>query len=80
MHRWHLNASRNMGLLATLSARALKVAGNCFTGFFHHEPLIARDALQDFSTVMGLLEWIGHVKAAWIRPHCRVPLVVREKP
>jgi hypothetical protein len=24
-----------MGLLATLSARALKVAGNCFRGFFH---------------------------------------------
>ena len=33
--RQRLNASRNMGLVATLSARALKVAGNCFRGFFH---------------------------------------------
>src|SRR5258707_7750069 len=36
MHRWRLNASRNMGLSATLSARVLKLAGNCFRGFFHH--------------------------------------------
>ncbi len=35
MQRWRLNASRNIGLSATLSARPLKVAGNCFTGFFH---------------------------------------------
>ena len=30
MHRWRLKASRNMGVLATLSARALKVDGSCF--------------------------------------------------
>src|SRR5712671_3980961 len=35
-HRWRLNASRNIGLSATLSARALKLAGICFSGFFHH--------------------------------------------
>jgi hypothetical protein len=34
--RRRLNASRNMGFSATLSARALKFAGNCFRGFFHH--------------------------------------------
>ncbi len=28
--------SRNIGLSATVSARALKLAGNCFRGFFHH--------------------------------------------
>jgi hypothetical protein len=36
MHRWRLNASRNIGLSATLSARALKLAGNSFKGFFYH--------------------------------------------
>jgi hypothetical protein len=36
IHRWRLNASRNMGLLATVSALALKLAGSCFRGFFHH--------------------------------------------
>ena len=36
MHRWRANASRNMGLSAVVSARALKLAGNCFRGFFHH--------------------------------------------
>src|SRR6267154_968807 len=35
-HRLRLRASRNMGLSATVSARALKLAGNCFRGFFHH--------------------------------------------
>jgi hypothetical protein len=34
-HRWRLNASRNMGVLATVSNLALKVAGTCFRGFFH---------------------------------------------
>jgi hypothetical protein len=30
-----LNGSRSMGLVAMPSARALKVTGNCFRGFFH---------------------------------------------
>jgi hypothetical protein len=37
MQRWRLNASLNMGLSATLSTRALNDAGNCFSGFFHHQ-------------------------------------------
>jgi hypothetical protein len=28
--------TRNIGLSATVSARALKLAGICFSGFFHH--------------------------------------------
>ena len=40
---------------------------------WHHEPLIARDLSKDFANVMSLLEWICPSKAAWIRPHCRVP-------
>ncbi|HEU0081813.1 MAG TPA: hypothetical protein VFQ87_03000 [Bradyrhizobium sp.] len=47
---------------------------------FHHEPLIGRNNLSDFSGLMTLLEWISPEKAAWIRPHCRVPQIVRERP
>jgi len=46
----------------------------------HHEQLIGRDSLADFSNLMALLEWICPAKAAWIRPHCRVPQIVRERP
>jgi hypothetical protein len=46
----------------------------------HHEPLIGRDSLADFSNLMVLLEWICPAKEEWIRPHCRVPQIVRERP
>lgn len=46
----------------------------------HHEPLIGRDTLADFSNLMALLEWISPAKAGWIRGHCRVPQIVRERP
>jgi hypothetical protein len=47
---------------------------------WHHEPLIARNLSQDFADVMTLLEWICPSKAAWIKPHCRVPQILRQKP
>lgn len=37
MHRRDLKAVLNIGFSATVSARALKVAGNSLSGFFHHE-------------------------------------------
>jgi hypothetical protein len=46
----------------------------------HHEPLIGRDTLADFSNLMTLLEWICPAKAAWIKGHCRIPQIVRERP
>jgi hypothetical protein len=46
----------------------------------HHEPLIGRDSLADFSNLMALLGWICPQKAVWIKPHCRVPQIVRERP
>jgi hypothetical protein len=46
----------------------------------HHEPLIGRDSLGDFSNLMTLLEWICPAKAVWIRPHCRVAEIVRQRP
>jgi hypothetical protein len=36
MHRRDLKAARNIGFVATDSARALNVAGASFSGFFHH--------------------------------------------
>jgi hypothetical protein len=36
MHRRDLKAARNIGFVATVSARALNVAGASFGGFFHH--------------------------------------------
>lgn len=46
----------------------------------HHEPLIGRDTLADFSNLMSLLDWICPAKATWIKPHCRIPQIVRERP
>jgi hypothetical protein len=47
---------------------------------WHHEPLIKRDLSDDFRVVMTTLEWICPVKAAWVRRHCRVPDLLRQKP
>src|SRR6266850_4179927 len=46
--RCRANASRNIGLSATVSALALKLAGSCFRGFFHqwNEPPAHRDELD----------------------------------
>ena len=36
-HLLHLNAVRNIGFVATVSARALKVDGASLAVFFHHD-------------------------------------------
>ncbi|MEN9873284.1 MAG: hypothetical protein RL186_181 [Pseudomonadota bacterium] len=46
----------------------------------HHEPLIRRDLLQDHSRAMQVLNWLCPTKAAWLKPYCRAPIIVREKP
>jgi hypothetical protein len=46
----------------------------------HHEPLIGRNSLTDFSNLMMLLEWLSPPKAVWIKPHCRVSQIVRMRP
>lgn len=46
----------------------------------HHEPIFKRDLSKDFATVMTLLKWICPSTHAWIKPHCRVPMVLRQKP
>lgn len=37
MQRCDLNAERNIGFSASVSARALKVDGSSLSGFFHHD-------------------------------------------
>lgn len=46
----------------------------------HHEPLIKRDLSSDYQRVMTMIEWICPTKLAWIKPHCRVPSLLRTKP
>lgn len=47
---------------------------------WHHEPIIKCDLLAEYSVALELLGWICPVKATWVRPHCRVPALMREKP
>jgi len=46
----------------------------------HHEPIFKRDLSKDYQSTMEFLTWISPSKAEWIRPHCRVPEVLRQKP
>lgn len=46
----------------------------------HHEPIFKRNLSTEYSKCMEMLHWLCPEKAKWIKPHCRVPLVLREKP
>ena len=46
----------------------------------HHEPIFKRNLLSDYGKCMEALSWICPTKAAWIKPHCRVAAMMREKP
>ena len=46
----------------------------------HHEPIFQRDLSKDYATVMTLLKWMCPSTHDWIKPHCRVPAVLRQKP
>jgi hypothetical protein len=46
----------------------------------HHEPIIGLDLLKEYATISDLLAWICPIKARWLKPHCRVPELVRAKP
>ena len=47
---------------------------------WHHEPIFKRNLMDDYSRVMQLLEWLCPVKHSWIKPHCKVPQIMRQKP
>ncbi len=46
----------------------------------HHEPIFKRDLSKDFATTMTLLRWISPATHDWVKPHCRVPQLLRAKP
>jgi hypothetical protein len=46
----------------------------------HHEPIFERDLTRDFGAIMKLIAWVCPTTGTWIRPHCRVPTLVRAKP
>jgi hypothetical protein len=47
---------------------------------WHHEPIFRRNLSRDFSRCLMVLGWLCPTKATWIKPHCRVPALLREKP
>ena len=46
----------------------------------HHEPLIRSDISLMHSHTIKFLSWLCPQTVAWIKPHCHVPRIVREKP
>lgn len=47
---------------------------------WHREPIFKRNLSDDHRRVMQLLGWLCPTKLSWIRPHCRVPALLRLKP
>lgn len=47
---------------------------------WHHEPIIKSNLFGEYSSAMEVLGWICPTKATWVKPHCRVPTLMRQKP
>ena len=62
-----------------LVAQAKRVA-DLRNRIWHHEPIIKMSLSEEYAAVMLLLGWLCPIKQAWIRPKCRVPALLREKP
>jgi hypothetical protein len=72
----NLPATENRGSLFKASGDI----ANLRNRISHHEPIFQRDLQLDFSELMKLLSWICPTTEAWIRPHCEISAVVRQKP
>ncbi len=62
-----------------LAASAKQVA-DLRNRIWHHEPIFRMDLSGEYRAVMELLTWLCPIKAAWLRPQCRVPGLLRQKP
>ena len=62
-----------------LHARSTKIA-DFRNRISHHEPIFKRNLSLDYSMCMEGLKWLCPTKASWIKPHCRVSAMMREKP
>ncbi len=47
---------------------------------WHHEPIFRRNLSGDYARCLRVVQWLCPTKAAWIKPHCRVPAILRGKP
>ena len=47
---------------------------------WHHEPVFRMDLSDEYHAIVQLLTWICPIKASWLRPYCRVPQMLRQKP
>lgn len=66
-------------LRCDLAASAKRVADLC-NRTWRREPVFRMDLVGEFGAVMELLVWACPVEAGWIRPQCRAPTLVRQKP
>jgi Abi-like protein len=46
----------------------------------HHEPLLRTNVLQEYSDMLMYISWLCPDTAIWVKPHCDVPKIVRQKP
>jgi hypothetical protein len=47
---------------------------------WHHEPVFRMNLSEEFHSIMEFLAWLSPEKAGWVRPHCRIPALLRQKP
>ncbi len=46
----------------------------------HHEPIFRRNISQDYANCMKFIGWLSSAKEKWIKPHCDVMQIMRQKP
>lgn len=46
----------------------------------HHEPIFQRNISQDYADCLELISWLSAAKAIWIKPHCSVMALLRQRP
>lgn len=61
-------------------ADAAKRVADLRNRIWHHEPVFRMDLSEEYAAVRQLLSWICPVKEGWVRPECRVPALLRQKP
>lgn len=60
--------------------REVREVGDLRNRIWHHEPIFRRDLSSDHARCLRIVSWLCPTKAAWIKPHCRVPSLIRQKP
>ena len=46
----------------------------------HHEPIFKRNISEDYSKIIGAIDWMCPISTSLIKPHCAVPTVMRARP